>query len=415
MALLLDLVVLSFRGLKRWTVPSVYLVLLVALSSAGGVALLGATQASPELSADVDAVSEEEDVGLIWLGRSWPGSERDAMSSGRVSSLVEVLRYLGCSVSPVIVYGEDAEKRISIGGNDYYVRTGLMGVDSEYLQVAGPALEVVRGRFFDVAEIDSDARVAVIGSSIASLANESLGESLPTEITVDGIAYAVVGVVADGLGYFSQDEKMRVSERIILPYTTLAGDVAALSHYALDLRAVVYKRPSSITSDFIDKVINDWLAQSDLSGRRFVSHLRSLSLAGSDATAVIRDARARVSAFVVPLWVVLFAALPAALLGYIRISERADELELMSATGASPLHLSLIAAMESFALVCLGGSVGMTLSLLLLLPFIGGITGLELAVDSSLRLSLVTALVSLLSAVAGGLGVIRHLGTYRRM
>lgn len=413
MTLLLDLVFLSLRVLKRWTTSSICLVLLVALSCTGAALVRAATQAAPELGTEASAVPE--DAGLILLGRSWPGSERDSVSASRVLSLAETLSYLECRVSPVFIYGEDEEQRISIGGNDYYIRAGLMGVGSEYPQIAGSALEVVRGRFFDAAEADSGARVAVIGSSIASLVDELVVEPMPTEIVVQGVAYTVVGVVADGPGYFAQHEQIRVSERLILPYRTLVDDVAASSSYAPDFRAVAYRRPSSITIEFIDKVVNDWLAQSDLSGRWFISHLRSLSSAGASGIAVIPSTRGSMSGSAVLVWVIVFTALPAALLGRIRMTERVGELELWRVTGASPLHLSLIAVMETSVLVRLGFASGVALTLLLLRPLIEGLTGLELTVYGSLCLSFVTASVSLLASMVGAIEAVLRSEHVRRM
>ena len=114
MALLLDLALLSYRGLIRRPVISACLLLAVAFSCIGATLLIDGIHAVAGLStSDTDS---EDDAGFLRLGRAWPGIEQPEMvSTGRLSPLIEMLRRLGCSVSPVFIYGEDDEKHVQHG------------------------------------------------------------------------------------------------------------------------------------------------------------------------------------------------------------------------------------------------------------------------------------------------------------
>ena len=124
-----------------------------------------------------------------------------------------------------------------------------MGVGSDYARIMGSVLQVVDGRFFDEGEVDSSIRVAVLGTSLVSLMHESQDSALPRQISIEGIGYEVIGVVAEGPGQRSRYDEMSVAGRIILPYTTLVEHAAALSGDRPVLSAVAYRHPKSVTAE----------------------------------------------------------------------------------------------------------------------------------------------------------------------
>ena len=108
MALLLDLALLSYRGLIRRPVISACLLLAVAFSCIGNAldrrnpCSCGAEHLTPTLRMTLG----------FRLGRAWPGIEQPEMvSTGRLSPLIEMLRRLGCSVSPVFIYERTMKTR----------------------------------------------------------------------------------------------------------------------------------------------------------------------------------------------------------------------------------------------------------------------------------------------------------------
>lgn len=405
MAMFLDLVRLSYQSLRRWHRSSALVVSLAALSTVGGLILLGVLQTSSILNNP--AAQPAEGASLIRLGRSWSGSEREVVSEGHISSLTEVLQRLGCKVSPVFVYGDEEEKQLSIGESEYYIRSGLIGVSSDYLDVVSPVVEVVEGRFFDAAEVNSAARVAVVGNSTASLMHESAGSNLPAQFQIAGVAYEVIGIVAEGPGLRSRYGDISIDERIIFPYTTLVEDLAAFSDYRLELDAIVYRRSDSISSEFIDRLINDWLRQTSLVGDRYVSHFRSQPFS---ASARPTASLSLTSLFVLLAWIILFSAMPAAILGYLRTSERAEELRLLLAVGASPLHLTLQIALETLVLTFTGAAVGLLLTRFLVQPVFAGLSGLALSVQGGFKLAFLTGLAWFLACNAGSLRFLVRVG-----
>lgn len=397
MALLLDLALLSYRGLLRRPVIPVCLLLAVALSCVGATVLMDGIHAVAGLS--TQSPNPQDDAGFLRLGRAWPGTEQPEMvSTGRLSPLIEMLRHLGCSVSPVFIYGEDNEKHVQHGLSDYYIRSGFMGVGSDYARIMDAVLQVVDGRFFDEGEVDSSMRVAVLGTSLVSLVHESQDFALPRQISIEGIGYEVIGVVAEGPGQRSRHDEMSAAGRIILPYTTLAEHAAGLSGDWPTLSAVAYRHPQSVTGEFVDRVINEWLRENDLLEGRFVSHVTSLSLTGPEGSARKQGPPLSV---VVYVWIALFAVASGAVLGYIRMADRAGELELARTFGASPRQLALQIGLESLLLVCLGSTIGVLMSSLVARPLLVSLAGLDLAPVSGLRLSLLITTLAFLSSTAG--------------
>ncbi len=377
--MLLDLVSLSYKNLKRWPVLSVCLAVLVVLSTLGGLMLLNALQTMRTFGID-PAGAAAETSGLIHLGRSWRGSGHEAISDSRISTLLEMLQRFGCQVSPVFIYGEGAEKRVSIGESDYYARQGFIGVSSDYVEIARSSLlELVEGRFFDAAEVDSLARVAVVGSSIASLVHESVGLHLPAPIYIDGIEYEVVGVVAAVQDSRSRLRDLSLDEAIILPYTTLVQDMPTTADYRLDLYAIAYRRSKSVTAEFVDRVINDWLRQAGLIGGRYVTRFYSEPL---DSAVEHPSSLGLIGSIALFAWIAVFAALPAAAFGYLSSSRRVGVLRVMSQVGATPLHLAAQVAMENFAVTFAGAIAGLALSCLFVQPSVESLR-LALAIGSN--------------------------------
>lgn len=397
MALLLDLALLSYRGLLRRPVACVCMLVAVALSCVGATVLMDGIHAVTGLSApDADP---QDDAGFLRLGRAWPGIEQPEMvSTGRLSPLIEMLRHLGCSVSPVFIYGEDNEKHVQHGLSDYYIRSGFMGVGSDYARIMDSVLQVIDGRFFDEGEVDSSLRVAVLGTSLVSLMHEPQDFALPRQISIEGISYEVIGVVAEGSGQRSRYDEMSVAGRIILPYTTLAEHAAALFGDRPALSAVAYRHPRSVTGEFVDRVINEWLRENDLLEGRFVSHVTSLSLTGPEGAARKQGSPLSAAVYV---WIVLFAVVSGAVLGYIRMADRVGELALARTVGASPLHLTLQIGIESLLLAFLGSTLGVLVSTLVARPLLVSLAGLDLAPVGGLRLWLLTMTLAFLSSFAG--------------
>jgi hypothetical protein len=397
MALLLDLAKLSYRGLMRRPAISLCLLLSVTLSCVGATLLTDGIHAVARLS--TPNTDPQDDAGFLRLGRAWPGiAEPEMVSTGRLSPLIEMLRHLGCSVSPVFIYGEDEEKHVLHGMSDYYIRSGLLGVGSDYARIMGSVLQVVDGRFFDEGEVDSSIRVAVLGVSLVSLMRESQDSALPWQILIEGIGYEVIGVVAEGPGQRSRHDEMSVAGRIILPYTTLAEHAALMRRGRPALSAVAYRRPGSITDEFVDRVINDWLRENDLLEGRFVSHVTSLALTGPEDAAGRQGSSLSVAVY---MWIILFAIVSGAVLGYIRMADRVGELELLRTVGASPLHLTFHIALESLSLAFLGSAIGAVASTLMVRPLVMSVAGLDYPPEGGLRLRFLIMALTFVSSTAG--------------
>jgi predicted lysophospholipase L1 biosynthesis ABC-type transport system permease subunit len=153
-----------------------------------------------------------------------------------------------------------------------------------------------------------------------------------------------------------------------------------------------------VTAEFVDRVINDWLRENDLLGGRFVSHVTSLSLPGPEGAARKQGSSMSLAVYI---WIVLFAVVSGAVLGYLRMAERAGELELARTVGASPLHIRLQIGLENLLLAILGSTIGVLVSTLVARPLLVSLADLDHAPVGSLRLWLLTMTLAFLSSTAG--------------
>lgn len=103
------------------------------------------------------------------------------------------------------------------------VRTGITGTAVTYFVIRN--FEVDRGRMFSEAEVNTNARVAVLGSTTAE---NLFGTEDPLEkvIKVKGINFKVVGILKSkgDQGWFNPDDQA------ILPYTTAMKQVLGLEY-----------------------------------------------------------------------------------------------------------------------------------------------------------------------------------------
>jgi hypothetical protein len=151
-------------------------------------------------------------------------------------------------------------------------------------------------------------------------------------------------------------------------------------------------------SRFVDRVINDWLRENDLLEGRFVSHVTSLALTGPEDAAGRQGSSLSVAVY---MWIILFAIVSGAVLGYIRMADRVGELELLRTVGASPLHLTFHIALESLSLAFLGSAIGAVASTLMVRPLVMSVAGLDYPPEGGLRLRFLIMALTFVSSTAG--------------
>lgn len=118
------------------------------------------------------------------------------------------------AIADVVVETSDTAI-VSAGAERYYYQ--VKGITSNHFVIA--THDLVAGRFYSEEEGRSRARVAVIGSEVAETLYGSIAAALNQRITLDGVGFDVVGVIATEPNQASSDFSTP-KETVYVPYQT---------------------------------------------------------------------------------------------------------------------------------------------------------------------------------------------------
>ncbi|MBV8206061.1 MAG: ABC transporter permease [Acidobacteria bacterium] len=108
----------------------------------------------------------------------------------------------------------EMEERIPIGGGKER-DIQVLGVNEEYRGIRN--LEVVAGRFFDAADVQSRAKVAVVTQETAEKIFSGSEAAVARNIKLSGLPFTIIGVVRERVYTFGQSELGQ--DTVIIPYT----------------------------------------------------------------------------------------------------------------------------------------------------------------------------------------------------
>jgi putative ABC transport system permease protein len=283
-----------------------------------------------------------------------------------------------------------------------YVNNKKIMVDYKYTNAAFwevMEFDFLEGKPFNKTEIDQSQRVAVISEKLKKEYFGNVQKVVGKYIEADNIRYQVIGVVKDvskTLGY--------VYGNLYLPYTTskvpykntdlmgnytvvlLAKSVAAIPAMEQEYNQMIKKVP------FDKKEFNTLNVRADTYLAGFTR-----SITGNDTSTGIAKLFC-----ILGLVVLIFLLLPTINLVNInitRIMERSSEIGVRKAFGASSRTLVYQFVIENIILTCIGGLIGVLLSILA----IYGINQAELIGNLNLTLNLAVLLYSFIACIFFGL------------
>ena len=260
-----------------------------------------------------------------------------------------------------------------------------------------PSYETVRsrtlasGRFFDEADYDNAARVAVLGSITAE---ELFGGASPLDrtITIDDTSYTVIGVIAPmGLAFGGHQDDMAV-----VPLTTYAQSVvpgAASMVGSIYVTALDETRLSAAYQEVHNALLTNHGVTAD-DADFSVNTLQSVLQTADNITATLTALLSGIAAFSL-----LVGGIGVMNIMLMSVSERTREIGLRKALGATPHEIQMQFLTEAGLLGLVGGALGLALGVLaarLLTPLLG----VEVVV--SWPVAAVALVVSLVTGVIAG-------------
>jgi len=147
---------------------------------------------------------------------------------------VEAIARLATSVAAIAPQYSISSAQVVYGSNN--TQTTALGVTPEYLTVRN--FQVARGRFIDSLDLTNQAKVAVLGATVAEdLFGETLLDPLDKTIKINRQTYQTVGILASkGLGGFQN-----LDDQVFIPLSTAQikfGGAGTISLQSINVQVV---------------------------------------------------------------------------------------------------------------------------------------------------------------------------------
>ncbi len=251
------------------------------------------------------------------------------------------------AASPVLRSGQQV-----IAGDQNW-STSVQGVAPEFQQIRN--WNVSEGRFISDADVDSTAKVALIGQTVAT---NLFGEESPLDavIRIKKIPFRVIGVLgAKGQTGFGQDQ----DDTIMIPYTTMMKRIMGITY----VQQIVVSAASAEQTQQVQEQIGMLLRQRHhiQPGRDDDFSIRNLSditeAASNSATvmAVLLGSIASVSLLVGGIGIMNIML--------VSVTERTREIGIRMAVGARSRDIMLQFIVEAVVMAASGGLIGILLGI----------------------------------------------------
>jgi putative ABC transport system permease protein len=262
------------------------------------------------------------------------------------------------AVAPV----STGQQEVEAGSQNW--TTSVVGTTPAWEQVR--ARTTSQGRFFSTQELDSAARVAVIGSTTAS---ELFGVRNPVgeTVTVGGVPFTIIGMLNTAGSTIGGDQ----DDQLVVPATTWAAAFSSSGG-------------SSVSSIYLEAASQDTLsaAYQEASNALMTSHGQSATTADftvNSQASLVQTATATTAILTVLLAGIAAISLLVGGIGVMNImlvsvTERVREIGLRKALGATPRAIQRQFLVEASMLGLVGGVMGVLVGIvfaLILTPVIG--------------------------------------------
>jgi putative ABC transport system permease protein len=212
---------------------------------------------------------------------------------------------------------------------------------------------VASGRFFTQDEVDHEAKVAVLGSTVAANLFPT-GSPVGAIVVIKNVPFRVAGVMTSkGQSGFGRDQ----DDFVMVPITTLLDRLTGLSYVGSIM--VSASTPENVPEviDATERLLRIrhhlTASQVDDFSVRNIADIEQVRLATSATQALLLAGIAVVSLVVGGIGIMNIML--------VSVTERTQEIGLRMAVGARGRHIMLQFLVEALTLACLGGLVGIAM------------------------------------------------------
>ncbi len=290
---------------------------------------------------------------------------------------------------------------VSAGGERY--RFGVKGVTPNFFQIGDTSLG--SGRYFDAAEANTSARVAVIGDNVAKTLFGDTYSAVGRRISLNGVQFEVVGVsttkqsaAAGAVGQFSSP-----SEQVYVPYLT-ARDRLFRSEIGprVDVSSMTVKARSVAEIDTAIRQVTDVLRQE----HRLSYQNNDFTVTNpQQASEQFKQITTGFSAFLGTIGGIslLVGGIGIMNIMLVSVAQRTKEIGLRKAVGARSRDIMWQFLIEAVVLCLVGGILGIGLGYLF--SFGGTAVLYALSQDPTVRASVSLFSVVLATSISAGIGI----------
>lgn len=350
---LYSLLNIAYKALMRNKMRAMLTMLGIVIGIASVIAMISIGQSSQQ---NINEQISGLGTNLIMVMRQ---QHRPGVNTG--STNVQSLKYKDCIairnqakyVSDVSPYIQSSGQLIR-GSNNW--PTSIAGVDPCYLNIRKYKLE--RGTNFTQAQINSYAKVCLIGTTIVEKLFPDGENPIGKEIRFGKIPFKVIGILeSKGQNQMGQDQ----DDIVIAPYTTIQKRVAAIDYIHMIYASATSESVANQATDEIESILR---AQHNiLPGKendfdvRTQSEMLEMMNSVTGFISILLAAIASISLVVGGIGIMNIM--------YVTVTERTKEIGLRMSIGARSHDIMRQFLAESIILSLLGGVIGILFGLLI--------------------------------------------------
>jgi putative ABC transport system permease protein len=342
---------IALRALRRNKLRS-FLTMLGIIIGVGAVIAMVAIGEGAKALVRAQIASLGTNVIVILPGSSVPGGVRTGV--GGVRTLVDTDAHAVMEEVPAVGFASPSLRSTQqvIAGNQNWA-TLVQGVSPEFQQIRDWQIE--DGRFITDGDLDSAAKVAVIGQTVA---DNLFGNDDPIDavIRVRNIPFRIVGIL-QGKGQTGQG--IDQDDTIMVPYTTMQKRIMRITWVqSIHVSVVSSERMQEAQQQITALLRQRHKIQTDQEDDFLIRNLSDIAAASSGTTevmAILLGCIASISLLVGGIGIMNIML--------VSVTERTREIGIRMAVGARSRDIMLQFIVEAVVIAALGGALGILIGI----------------------------------------------------